>query len=74
MYCRCSGASPCSTAVWISPWHMVALFPPLGQLIPGVLDIPLRERKLACTLLPDLDQEKCVSDINCGISCGCLQL
>jgi len=25
MYCRCSGASPFSHAVWISPWQMVGL-------------------------------------------------
>ncbi|TRZ09178.1 hypothetical protein HGM15179_017934 [Zosterops borbonicus] len=31
VYCKCSGASPFSSAVWISPCQMVGLFPPLGQ-------------------------------------------
>ena len=31
-YCRCSGASPCSREVWISPWQMVGLcFQPWGS-------------------------------------------
>lgn len=25
MYCRCSRASPCSSAIWIGPWQMVGL-------------------------------------------------
>lgn len=32
MYCRCSGASPFSSAAWISPWQMVGLcFHPWGR-------------------------------------------
>ncbi|CAM9143573.1 unnamed protein product, partial [Bubo scandiacus] len=32
MYCKCSGASPCSRVVWISPWQMVGLsFHPWGS-------------------------------------------
>jgi len=32
MYCRCSGASHCSSAPWISPWQMAGLcFHPWGS-------------------------------------------
>ena len=32
VYCRCSGAPPCSNTVWINPWQMVGLcFHPWGK-------------------------------------------
>lgn len=72
MYCRYSAALPCSSAVLISAWQMVGLFPPLGQPIPTVLDAPTSESKQWPALCCQRNCEISISNVIFGTSLGCL--
>ena len=69
-YCRCSEASPCSSAVWISPWPVVGLCFHLW----GALAAPPGENKLWPALHCQGDWEQCIGEINCGVPLVCLWL
>jgi len=49
-----------------------AVFPPLGQLIPGILGTPPSDSELWPALCCQRDGEECISDINSGVLFGCL--
>jgi len=64
MYCNCSGAPPCSSAVWINPWQLVGLFPPLGQMIPSILNTPPGESKLRPTFCGQRNEKEGISNVS----------
>jgi len=51
-----------------------AVFPSLGQAIPGVLDTPPCESKVWPALCRQKGSEECISGISSGIPLGCLGL
>ena len=51
-----------------------AMFPPLGQTVPGILNAPPGENKLWPTFCGQMNGEECVSNVSGRILLGCFWL
>lgn len=71
IYCRCSRASPCSTAAWIDPWQMVEAVSPAQEWgVLGTLGTPPSASQLYC----ERNWGKHISGTSFGTLMGCFCL